>query len=52
MNRNPLIDSRTAWIVACAALAASSIGFAAPLAVVVAMKPITSELDSVRAAVS
>jgi MFS family permease len=49
---NPLIDSRTAWIVACAALAASSIGFAAPLAVVVAMKPITAELDSARSAVS
>ena len=49
---NPLIDSRTAWIVACAALAASSIGFAAPLAVVVAMRPITAELDSARSAVA
>lgn len=48
----PLIDSRAAWIVACAALAASSIGFAAPLAVVVAMKPIASELDSARSAVA
>jgi len=47
-----LIDSRAAWIVACAALAASSIGFAAPLAVVVAMKPITAELDSARSAVA
>ena len=49
---HPLIDSRTAWVVACAALAASSIGFAAPLAVVVAMKPIAAELDSARAAVA
>jgi MFS family permease len=49
---NPLIDSRAAWIVACAALAASSIGFAAPLAVVVAMKPIAAELDSARSAVA
>jgi MFS family permease len=47
-----LIDSRSAWIVAWAALAASSIGFAAPLAVVVAMKPITAELDSARSAVA
>jgi MFS family permease len=51
-SANPLIDSRTAWVVASAALAASSIGFAAPLAVVVAMKPIAAELDSVRAAIS
>ena len=41
---DPLIDSRTAWIVASAALAASSIGFGAPLAVAVAMKPIAAAM--------
>ena len=51
-DRTSPIDSRTAWVVASAALAASSIGFAAPLAVVVALKPITAELETVRGAVS
>lgn len=51
LTRN-LVDSRAAWIVACAALAVSSIGFAAPLAVVVAMKPITAELETARSYVA
>ncbi len=49
---NPLIDSRTAWIVASAALAVSSIGFGAPLAVAVAMKPIAAELEASRSSVA
>lgn len=43
-----LLDSRTAWITAWAALAVMSIGYGAPLVVVVAMKPIASELVTAR----
>jgi MFS family permease len=47
-----LIDSRAAWVIASAALAVSSIGFASPLIVAVAMKPIAAELDTSRSVVS
>ena len=43
-----LLDSRSAWITAWAALAVMSIGYGAPLVVVVAMKPIASELVTAR----
>ncbi|MCX7367158.1 MAG: MFS transporter [Alphaproteobacteria bacterium] len=43
-----LLDSRTAWITAWAALAVMSIGYGAPLVVVVAMKPIAGELVTAR----
>jgi MFS family permease len=39
-----LMDSRTAWITASAALAIMTIAYGAPLVVVVAMKPIAAEL--------
>ena len=48
----PLVDSRAAWIIASAALAISSIGFASPLVVAVAMKPIAAELETSRSIVS
>jgi len=47
-----LLDSRTAWITATAALAVSSIGFGAPLIVAVAMKPIAAELETSRSSVA
>ncbi|UYN96844.1 MAG: MFS transporter [Enhydrobacter sp.] len=43
-----LLDSRTAWITASAALAVMSIGYGAPLVTVVAMKPIAAELETAR----
>jgi MFS family permease len=43
-----LLDSRTAWITAWAALAVMSIGYGAPLVAVVAMKPIAAELATAR----
>jgi len=50
---NPsLLDSRTAWLIASAALAISSIGFASPLIVAVAMKPIAAELEASRSSVA
>ncbi|HYC63146.1 MAG TPA: hypothetical protein VEC14_00330, partial [Reyranellaceae bacterium] len=50
---NPsLLDSRTAWFIASAALAISSIGFASPLIVAVAMKPIAAELEASRSSVA
>jgi MFS family permease len=50
--KDDLLDSRTAWIIASAALAISSIGFASPLIVAVAMKPIAAELDASRSSVA
>jgi MFS family permease len=50
--KDDLLDSRTAWIVASAALAISSIGFASPLIVAVAMKPIAAELEASRSSVA
>lgn len=43
-----LLDSRTAWITASAALAIMTIAYGAPLVVVVAMKPIAAELLTAR----
>jgi MFS family permease len=43
-----LLDSRTAWITASAALAIMTIAYGAPLVVVVAMKQIAAELDTAR----
>lgn len=42
------LDSRTAWIAASAALAVMTIAYGAPLIVVVAMKPIAAELETLR----
>ena len=50
--KDDLLDSRTAWIIASAALAISSIGFASPLIVAVAMKPIAAELEASRSSVA
>ncbi len=43
-----LLDSRTAWITASAALAIMTIAYGAPLVVVVAMKQIATELHTAR----
>jgi MFS family permease len=43
-----LVDSRTAWITAWAALAIMTISYGAPLVVVVGMKPMAAELETVR----
>jgi MFS family permease len=43
-----LLDSRTAWITASAALAIMTIAYGAPLVVVVAMKQIAAELHTAR----
>ena len=43
-----LLDSRTAWITASAALALMTIAYGAPLVVVVAMKQIAAELQTNR----
>lgn len=43
-----LLDSRTAWITASAALAIMTIAYGAPLIVVVAMKQIAAELHTAR----
>jgi MFS family permease len=43
-----LVDSRTAWITAWAALAIMTISYGAPLVVVVGMKRIAAELETVR----
>lgn len=43
-----LLDSRTAWITASAALALMTIAYGAPLVVVVAMKTIAEELGTAR----
>jgi MFS family permease len=45
---NGLLDGRTAWITASAALALMTIAYGAPLVVVVAMKPIAAELETAR----
>ncbi len=45
---NDLLDSRTAWLTASAALAIMTIAYGAPLVVVVAMKPIAAELHTAR----
>jgi MFS family permease len=44
------LDSRTAWIVASAALAILTIAYGAPLLVAVALKPIAAELGTLRSA--
>src|SRR5215468_10140272 len=43
-----VLDSRTAWITASAALAVMTIAYGAPLVVVVAMKQIAAELQTSR----
>ena len=49
MKTNPsLLDSRTAWITATAALAILTLCYGAPLVSVVAMKPIAAELGTSR----
>jgi MFS family permease len=46
----PTVDSRTAWIVASAALAILTISYGAPLLAAVALKPIAAELGTSRSA--
>ncbi len=46
----PIADSRTAWVVASAALAILTISYGAPLLSVVALKPIAAELGTSRSA--
>jgi len=49
MNARPsLLDSRSAWVVASAALAILTISYGAPLLSVVALKPIAAELNTAR----
>ncbi len=47
-NSTAALDSRTAWITAWAALATMTIAYGAPLIVVIAMKPIATELGTLR----
>ncbi|HWI25647.1 MAG TPA: MFS transporter [Stellaceae bacterium] len=42
------IETRTSWVVACAALAVMSVTYGAPLVAVVALKPIAADLGSER----
>lgn len=44
------VDSRTSWVVAIVALIVLSMSYGAPLTVVVALKPIATELGSTRSA--
>jgi MFS family permease len=44
----PSIDSKESWIVACVALGILTLSFGAPWIVVVALKPIATELDGTR----
>ncbi len=46
------LDSRTAWVVATAALVILSIAYGAPLLAAVALKPIAAEFGTARAAVA
>ena len=46
------LDSRTAWVVAAAALVILSIAYGAPLLAAVALKPIAAEFGTARAAVA
>lgn len=46
----PTLDSRTAWVVASAALAILTIAYGAPLLSAVALKPIAAEFGTERAA--
>jgi len=46
---SPTVDSRTAWIVAGAALAILTIAYGAPLLSAVALKPIAAEFGTARA---
>jgi MFS family permease len=48
MTNTALLDSRTAWITASAALAILTLCYGAPLVSVVAMKPIAAELGTSR----
>ncbi|MCX7367157.1 MAG: MFS transporter [Alphaproteobacteria bacterium] len=48
-STNGGLDSRTAWITACASLAVLTISYGAPLIAVMALKPIAAELDTARA---
>ena len=48
MTNAALLDSRTAWITASAALAILTLCYGAPLVSVVAMKPIAAELETSR----
>jgi MFS family permease len=44
------VESRTSWVVATAALVILSVSYGAPLATVVALKPIAAEFDAPRSA--
>lgn len=48
MTSHGLLDSRTAWVTASAALAILTLCYGAPLVSVVAMKPIAAELGTLR----
>lgn len=48
MTNAALLDSRTAWVTASAALAILTLCYGAPLVSVVAMKPIAAELETSR----